>query len=62
MFALLLAVVLPAAAAETPGKSESLAEVEGEAITSGEIEQTLGARLRTLDEQIYTLNASYSRP
>ncbi len=52
MFALLLALVLPAAAAETPGKSESLAEVEGETITSGEVEQALGARLRTLDEQI----------
>jgi protein-disulfide isomerase len=50
----LLVLSLPAAA-ETPATSESLAEVDGAAITAGEVEQALGAPLRNLEEQIYTL-------
>jgi protein-disulfide isomerase len=50
----LLALVLPAAA-ETPATTAPLAEVDGEAITAGEVEQALGAPLRNLEEQIYAL-------
>ncbi len=54
MFALLLALALPAAG-EEPAKSEALAEVDGEAITADEVEKAIGAPLRKLEEQIYTL-------
>ncbi len=54
IFLLLLALTLPAGAA-TPAKSEPLAEVDGEAITAAEVEQAIGAPLRNLEEQIYTL-------
>ncbi len=54
ILALLLALVIPAAA-ETPAKNEPLAEVDGDAITAGEVEKALGAPLRTLEEQIYAL-------
>lgn len=54
LFALLLALILPAAA-ETAATGDPLAEVDGEAITAGEVENALGAPLRRLEEQIYAL-------
>jgi hypothetical protein len=54
ILALLLALILPAAA-ETPAKSELLAEVDGEAITADEVEKAIGAPLKKLEEQIYNL-------
>src|SRR5438445_10619609 len=54
VLALLLALILPAAA-ETPAKSEPLAEVGGEAIMADEVEKAIGAPLQKLEEQIYTL-------
>jgi protein-disulfide isomerase len=50
--ALLTAISLPVAVLAA---SEPLAEVDGEAITAEEVEKTLGAQLRKLEEQIYTL-------
>jgi protein-disulfide isomerase len=41
-------------AAGTPA-TEPLAEVNGDAITTAELERALGAKLSTLEEQIYTL-------
>ena len=55
LLALLLALILSVAAAETPAKSESLAEVNGEAITADDVENAIGGPLRKLEEQIYTL-------
>jgi len=52
--ALLLALIVPAAA-ETPARSEPLAEVHGEAITADEVEAAIGAPLRKLEAQIYAL-------
>ncbi len=52
--AFLFAFSVPAAA-ETPVRSEPLAEVDGVAITAGEVEQAIGAPLRTLEEQVYNL-------
>ena len=54
VLAILLALVLPAAA-ETSAKSEPLAEVDGEAITADEVERAIGAPLRKLEQQIYSL-------
>ncbi len=54
IFSLLLALTLPAAA-ETPAKTEPLAEVNGATITSVEVEQAIGAPLRRLEDQIYNL-------
>ncbi len=54
MFALLLALALPAAG-EEPAKSEALAEVDGQAITADEVDKAIGAPLRKLEEQIYSL-------
>jgi protein-disulfide isomerase len=53
---LILAVTLgiPPVGAEPPA-TDPLAEVNGEAITAKDLEQALGARLSTLEEQIYTL-------
>ena len=53
MLALLLA--LTPAVAETPATGGLLAEVDGEAITADEVEKAIGAPLRKLEEQIYTL-------
>lgn len=53
-FPLLMALALPVAA-QTPAKSEPLAEVDGEVITAEEVERALGASLAKLQEQIYTL-------
>jgi protein-disulfide isomerase len=51
----LAAVVdLPPVLAQTPAP-EPLAEVNGEAITSSDVERALGAKLSKLEEQIYTL-------
>ena len=54
VLALLLALILPAAA-ETPAKSEALAEVDAETITADEVANAIGAPLKKLEEQIYTL-------
>jgi protein-disulfide isomerase len=43
------------AAAQTPAKSELLAQVDGIAITAAEVEKALGAMLAKLQEQIYSL-------
>ena len=56
--ALILAVApgIPAVRGQTPARaSETLAEVNGEAITSAEVERRLGAKLSQLEEQLYTL-------
>lgn len=56
LWALILAVtlgILPVGA-ETPA-TDRLAEVNGEAITAKDLERALGARLATLEEQIYSL-------
>jgi protein-disulfide isomerase len=45
----------PAAAPAPTPASDTLAEVNGEAITSAEVERRLGAKLSQLEEQIYTL-------
>lgn len=42
-------------ACQTPVKSPPLAEVDGEAITSEEVEKALGAQLSRLQEQVYNL-------
>src|SRR5437867_3599036 len=52
--ALLLAPIVPAAA-ETPTRSEPLAEVDGESITAAEVATAIGAPLRKLEEQIDAL-------
>ena len=52
--ALLLALILPAAA-ETPARSEPLAEVHREEITADEVEAAIGAPLRKLEAQVYAL-------
>jgi predicted DsbA family dithiol-disulfide isomerase len=44
-----------AALAQTPVKSEPLAEVGGQVITAEEVEKALGVPLRKLEEQIYTM-------
>jgi protein-disulfide isomerase len=49
-----LSAVVPAGA-QTPPKSESLAEVDGEAITAAEVDQALSVQLTKLYEQIYNL-------
>jgi protein-disulfide isomerase len=54
VLALWLALVLPAAA-QPFNKSEPLAEVDGEAITSDEVEKAGGAPLYRLQDQIYAL-------
>jgi len=51
---LLLAFAVPSLRAQTTA-TESLAEVNGEAITAEELERALGARLAKLEEQIYDL-------
>ena len=56
LWALTLVLALSwAAVAQTPVKSEPLAEVDGQVIGTEEVEQALGAPLRKLEEQIYTL-------
>jgi protein-disulfide isomerase len=45
---------MPSAAAENTA-TEPLAEVNGEAITAKELERVLGARLATIEEQLYNL-------
>jgi hypothetical protein len=40
---------------EVRSKGDALAEVDGEAITAGEIEKSVGAPLSRLEEQIYAL-------
>ncbi len=52
--ALLLALA-PQAGAQTPARSEPLAEVDGQAITAEEVEKALGAQLARLQEQIYAM-------
>jgi len=49
-----VALVLPLLAAETPA-IEPVAEVNGEAITTKDLESSLGAKLAELEEQIYDL-------
>ncbi|HXZ44739.1 MAG TPA: thioredoxin domain-containing protein [archaeon] len=51
----LLLALSSSAGAGAPAKSEPLAEVDGAAITSAEVEQAIGAPLRNLEEQIYNL-------
>jgi len=51
----LLLALSSSAGAGAPVKSEPLAEVDGAAITSAEVEQAIGAPLRNLEEQIYNL-------
>ncbi len=41
--------------AQTCAKCESLAEVDGEAITASEVEKILGAQLAKLEEQVYSM-------
>lgn len=53
LFLLLAALALPVAVHAAPG--EPLAEVDGQVITSEEVEKALGASLARLQEQIYTL-------
>jgi protein-disulfide isomerase len=48
------ALGIPSVPAGTPA-TELLAEVNGDAITTAELERALGAKLSTLEEQIYTL-------
>jgi len=48
------ALGIPPVPAGTPA-TEPLAEVDGDAITTAELERALGAKLSTLEEQIYTL-------
>ena len=55
--AVVLALALPVPllfAAETK-KTQPLAEINGDVITSADLERSLGAKLSTLEEQIYTL-------
>ena len=54
VLALWLALILPAAA-QPLGKSDALAEVDGEAISSEEVERAVGAPLYRLQDQIYAL-------
>jgi DNA-directed RNA polymerase subunit F len=55
-WALLFSKMLgPSVMAQTCAKCEPLAEVEGETITSSEVEKTLGARLAKLEEQLYAM-------
>ena len=42
------------------GAGDALAEVDGAAITSEEVEKSLAGQLSKLEEQIYTLNARSS--
>jgi protein-disulfide isomerase len=44
-----------AVAAQNPAKGEPLAELDGEAITSEEVEKAIAAQLSKLEEQIYSL-------
>src|SRR3989304_5777714 len=53
LFLLLVALALPLA--PRVASSEPLAEVDGQGITSEEVEQALGASLPRLQEQLYTL-------
>jgi len=53
-FALALVCALAPAAAQ-PGATSPLAEVNGDPITSTELEKALGAKLSALEEQIYDL-------
>jgi protein-disulfide isomerase len=56
LWALVLLVALGlAVAAQTPAASESLAEVDGEAIAAEEVEKAIAAQLSKLEEQIYDL-------
>jgi protein-disulfide isomerase len=52
--ALLVTLILPAGA-QPLGKSEALAEIDADAITSDEVEKAVGAPLHRLQEQIYSL-------
>lgn len=45
----------PAVYAQVPAATDPLAEVNGEVITAGDLDQALGARLRQLEEQMYDL-------
>jgi protein-disulfide isomerase len=51
---LTLTIAVSSARAETAA-AEPLAEVNGEVITTGDLERALGARLRKLEEQMYEL-------
>jgi protein-disulfide isomerase len=51
---LVLALGMPVAHAQA-ATSQTLAEVNGEAITAKDVEKSLGAKLSKLEEQIYTL-------
>jgi hypothetical protein len=51
---LVLVLALPSLAAE-PTVTEPLAEVNGETITTKDLESRLGAKLAKLEEQIYDL-------
>jgi protein-disulfide isomerase/DNA-directed RNA polymerase subunit F len=52
---LFLKMLGPPVTAQTCAKCEPLAEVEGETITSSEVEKILGARLAKLEEQLYAM-------
>ena len=51
----LILTLIPPAAAQPPGTTDVLAELDGVAITSEEVDKALGAPLNRLQEQIYTL-------
>jgi SurA-like N-terminal domain len=55
MAALVIAAHLPLAGWASGAESEVLAEVNGETITSDEVEQAIGAPLRNLEEHIYRM-------
>jgi protein-disulfide isomerase len=56
LWTLVLLVALGiAVTGQTPAKAEPLAELDGEAITSEEIEKAIAAQLSKLEEQIYIL-------
>jgi protein-disulfide isomerase len=55
LLALLLALIVPSAAAQTSTKKDALAEVEGEAITAEDVENGIGGPLRKLEEQVYLM-------
>ena len=52
---MLLGALAVPAVAQTPGRGEPLAEVNGEAITAEEVEKTLVASLARLQEQLYSM-------
>jgi protein-disulfide isomerase len=51
----LTSVAVPVVVAADSKTPETLAEVNGEAITSADVERGLGTKLSTLEEQLYTL-------